>query len=265
MVDIKKYGPEGTAFHHHTSKLRPGMFADLHCHNSFELIYVISGNIAHVVEGRKYQLCSGDLALVRPSTYHYLQILSEEPYERYNILFDPQQHGIFAATQLPKELEAVKLSENRMLQDLFHKMDLYAQADDADFEMLLKLLLNELCMNLLLFHREKPQKETVISPILTQTLEYINNNLFSIQDVAQIAQALFISPSYLYRLFRTSMHQSPKKYIQDKRLLAAQRRLRAGDKPTTVCRECGFREYATFYRNYVAYFGHSPSSEFSEG
>lgn len=250
----------GVIFRHHTSVLKPGVFAALHCHNYFELIYVVSGELAHVVEGRKYLLHAGDLALVRPSTYHYLQVLSDVPYERYNILFDPELHGI-DAHRLPKELEVVGLSGNSVLTDLFAKMDLYAKLEPEDFDKLLKLLLGELVLHIALFPQGKPRKETALSPILTRTLDYINGNLFTIQNVEEVARALFISPSYLYTLFRNSMHQTPQKYIRDKRLLAAQRRIRGGEKPTVVCRECGFREYATFYRNYIAFFGHSPSEE----
>ena len=129
-------------FRHHTSTHAPGIFAALHCHNYFELIYVVSGDVAHVVEDRKYVLHAGDLALVQPSKYHYLQILSDTPYERYNILFDPEQHGIPAALQLPQELDVVNLSGNSILSDLFTKMDFYAQADPAEFRDLLRLLLN---------------------------------------------------------------------------------------------------------------------------
>lgn len=251
----------GVHFRHHTSQLSPGMYAALHCHNAFELIYVVSGDLAHVVEGRKYLLRAGHLALVRPSTYHYLQVLSEEPYERYNILFDPEVHGIAAAMQLPPEMEVVDLSGNSLLMDLFSRMDVYAQADGESFDVLMRLLLNELCMNLLLFPGGKQQEQTALSPILTRALEYISENLFTLENVEQVAQALYISPSYLYTLFRKTLRQTPQKYIRDKRLLVAQRRLRAGDKPTVVSRECGFREYATFYRNYLAFFGHSPSEE----
>jgi len=262
MDAYKKTNSSGIAFRHSTVSHRTGMFADLHCHNHFELIYVVSGDIAHVVEGRKYLLGAGDLVLVQPSTYHYLQILSDAPYERYNILFDPLSHDIPAALKLPKELEVINLSQNPILSELFPKMDLYSHASEADFSRLLHLLLNELCMNLLLFPHQKPQKETVISPVLTRALEYINDNLFTVKDIEEVAKKLYISSSYLYRLFRSSMHQSPSKYIQEKRLLAAQRLLQSGNKPTTVYRECGFREYPTFFRNYSNYFGHSPSSDY---
>lgn len=249
------------SFRHRTTTGEVGMHAALHCHNYFEIIYLVSGDVAHVVEGRHYRVKAGDLILVRPSTAHYLEILSEEPYTRYNILFDPERHGIPAALQLPKDLEVADISHNSLLKDLFSRLDVYAQAEQADFEVLLRLLLNELCMNLLLFPEGQQTHQPIQSPILTRVLDYINENLFRIQSIEQVAQELFLSPSHLYALFRNTLRKSPKKYILEKRLVAAQRKIQAGGKPTAVCWECGFREYATFYRNFVAYFGYSPSEE----
>jgi transcriptional regulator GlxA family with amidase domain len=37
--------------------------------------------------------------------------------------------------------------------------------------------------------------------------------------------------------------------------------IREGEKPTAVFRQCGFGDYATFYRNYTAFFGRSPAAK----
>ena len=105
------------------------MLADLHCHNGLELIYVVSGNMAHVVEGRRYLLRPGDLVLVHPSKYHYLECLSSEPYERYNVLFDPQLHKI-DISKVPKELEVISLLNNPIAVGLFEKLDCYQKELD---------------------------------------------------------------------------------------------------------------------------------------
>ena len=136
-----------------------------------------------------------------------------------------------------------------------------AQASTEDFETLLKLLLNELFISLRLAPKLQLQEQIILSPVLTQALEYINANLFTIDSIDQVAQALFLSPSYLFHLFRTSLHQTPKKYINDKRLLAAQQKIQAGQRPSAVYKECGFREYTTFYRSYCAFFGHAPTED----
>ena len=251
----------GITFRHVTSSGEPGMLADLHCHNGMELLYVLSGNMAHVAEGRCYQVSSGDLVLAHPSQYHYLEQLSNEPYERYNIIFDPQLHGIDISL-IPKELEVIHLKSGSVAASLFGKMDYYfEQVDNATFSVLLHQMLVELMINLRLISHQRKREASAISPVLKAALDYINGNLYTVSGVEEVANALYISPSYLFRLFRESLHQSPKRYIRDKRLLAAQRRIRRGMTPTAACKECGFKEYATFFRSYTAFFGHSPSQD----
>ena len=251
----------GMIFRHDTHELGPGMLADLHCHNGIELIYVRSGKLAHVVEGRMYILTPGDLAVVHPSKYHYLEQLSSDPYERYIIQFDPQLHSIDTSF-LPKEMEVVRLKDGSVAAELFSKMDYYCDRLDGKlFTTLLERMLEELFVNLQLISGERRQEEGVLSPVLRRALSYINEHLFTITDVEEVAAALYVSSSYLFRLFRTSLHQSPKKYIRDKRLLAAQRKIRRGMNPTAACQACGFKEYATFFRSYKAFFGYPPSQE----
>lgn len=253
--------PKIMIFRHTISQGKPGMFTELHCHNGMELLYVVSGDMAHVVEGRKYRLGPGDLALVHPSKYHYLEQLSDEPYERYNVHFDPQLHKV-DMSKLPKDLEVVYLTDVPFAPGLFEKMDYYQKKmDGPDFEAMLLQMLNELFVSLQLAASAKKQEEASLSPILRKALDYINENLFTITDVNEVADALFISSSYLFHLFRSSLHQTPKKYIKDKRLLAAQRRIRRGMNPTSVYKECGFKEYATFFRSYNTFFGHPPSHD----
>ena len=254
--------PGGLLFRHRTTIHRHGKLTDLHCHSLFELIYVVSGELFHVVEGRKYRLKMGDLVLVRPSQHHYLQITSDEPYERYNFHFDPVLHGIESALQIPETVEVISLSDNSIASELFSKLDYYcAKADVQTFESLFKLLLNELFLNLRVSNNMIERKETIISLVLTKALEYINNHLCSVADVEEVAQAQYISSSYLFYLFRNTLHQTPKRYINEKRLLLAQRRICAGEKPTVACKECGFKEYTTFYRSYCSFFGHPPSQD----
>lgn len=68
-----------------------------------------------------------------------------------------------------------------------------------------------------------------------------------------------MSESYLFRLFKKELHQTPQKYIREKRLMLARKMLSEGERSTAVCTRCGFLDYTTFYRNYLAFFGHSPS------
>jgi AraC-like DNA-binding protein len=90
-------------------------------------------------------------------------------------------------------------------------------------------------------------------------LRYINENLCTLSGVEEVANHLFISESYLFRMFKNELHQTPKKYILEKRLLMAQKKILSGEKPSDVSVECGFGDYTVFYRNYLSRFGHAPS------
>lgn len=234
--------------------------AELHCHSRFELLYITSGEMEHVVEDRKYSVKAGDLILVRPSMYHHLEQVSEELYTRYNILFDPDRIGV-DVSWLPEDMEVISLLNNPIADGLFRKLQYYNALEQETFGKLLEQMIYELFLNLQLFSDANHREKIFLSPILTRALTYINENLFTIADVEEVAQALYISPSNLYYLFRNALHQTPKKYITEKRLLAAQRKIFAGNKPTEVYKECGFRDYTTFFRSYTARFGHAPSED----
>ena len=92
-------------------------------------------------------------------------------------------------------------------------------------------------------------------------MEYINENLFTIGDVEEVASALFLAKNYFFRVFKNAMKISPKKYITSKRLLAAQQLLRRGERATSVYLRCGFSTYPSFYKRYVEFFGYAPSEE----
>lgn len=215
----------------------------------------------HVVEDRKYRVKAGDLIIVHPSTYHHLEQLSNQPYIRYNILFDPDRIGV-DVSKLPEEMEVISLNNNPIADGLFRKLNYYFEnLEETAFAKVLEQMIYELFVNLQLFSDTMQREKIFLSPILTRALAYINENLFTINDVEEVAQALYISPSNLYYLFRTSLHQTPKKYITEKRLLATRRKIRAGNRPTEVYKECGFRDYTTFFRSYTARFGCAPSED----
>ncbi len=249
-------------FKHEISEDLPCDTYFMHTHNVYELIYFIDGDATHVIEDRKYKLKKGDLILIRPFQYHFIQIDATTRYERYDILFDPEKHGVESANRIAPDVEIVNISGNSILEDIFRKCDLYHQSSDRDtFERILSHLLSELFYHITLFPHPFDKETATLSPLISKALKYINENLCDITDIKEIANGLFVSQTYLFRIFQRELHQTPKKYIMEKRLLLAQKMLSAGEKASTACEKCGFGDYTTFYRNYTAFFGHSPSEK----
>lgn len=249
-------------FKHEISENLPCNAYSMHTHNTYELIYFLEGNATHVIEDRKYKLKKGDLILIRPFRYHFIQIDAPTRYERYNVLFDMEKHHVESAELIPDDTEVISLAGNAIAEDIFRKCDLYYQNCPPDvFAKLLSHLLSELFYNVSLFPQTLSKGSDLLSPLISKALRYTNDNLCTLTGIREIAEHLFVSESYLFRLFQKELHQTPKKYIMEKRLLLAHKMLASGEKPTAVCEKCGFCDYTTFYRNYVTSFGRPPSEK----
>lgn len=250
-------------FKHEISEDLPPHAYSMHTHNAYELIYFLDGDASHVIEDRKYKLKRGDLILIRPLSYHFIRIDGPARYERYDILFDPQAHGVEGVELLPQDLEVVSLLGNPVAADVFRRCDLYRQScTEEAFSRLMPHLLSELFFSLSAFSGANRSNEgTRSSPLISELLRYVNQHLCEPIDIGRVAAELFVSESYLFRLFKRELHQTPQKYIREKRLMMAQKMLAEGERPTAVCARCGFADYTTFYRNYVSFFGCSPSEQ----
>lgn len=246
--------------HYAYDRLPPEPFGR-HMHNEYELLYILSGDITYVIEDRKYKLKKHDLVVIRPQEYHVIQTDSPTDYERHDILFSPSWLGIADVEGLPPDLDVINCRHHGVIRDLFKKFDYYVSTlEEPYLTKMAALLIQELVYNLSAINVSG--EGTVAQdthPLIAKALAYINDNLFSFAGVADLAQRLYVTESYLYRVFKQELKTTPLQYVIDKRLLAAQTMLLQGDAPSEVYRECGFRDYTSFYRHYVKAFGVSPS------
>ena len=144
----------------------------MHTHNSYELIYFIDGDATHVIEDRKYKLKKGDLILIRPFSYHFIQIDSPSRYERYDILFDIEKNGVEGASLVPNDVEVINVEGNTIIEEIFRKCDIYQKNSDCEtFEKILSHLLSELFYNISLFPQPLVERTTSLSPFISKALK----------------------------------------------------------------------------------------------
>ena len=233
-----------------------------HTHNMYEIIFFEKGEATYVIEDRKYQLKKNDLIFTRPFKYHYIEIKSNTEYSRFNILFDNSIVDKELTKRIPEEIEVLNCPKESILADIFSRLDYYsAHFDEAEFTKLVTILLKELLYNLRLSGDNTMNIPKESSPLLTQALNYINDNLFSIKSIKEVSAHCFVSEQYLFRQFQQQLKISPKKYLNTKRLLHAQKMIQKGKKPIEVYLLCGFETYVGFYKQYVKTFGYPPSQE----
>lgn len=233
-----------------------------HAHNAYELIFFIEGDAFYNVEDRKYVLKKYDLIITRPMQSHFVQLNSNADYERFDILIFLNNKIADYLSALPKNTEVVNCNSNKIITDCFKRMALYENMfKNSEFEILMTSILTELCFNLQVVNKNMFLMPQFVSPLIKESLSYINTHLFTVKDIAEISDYLFVAKNYFFRLFKDQMKITPKKYITSKRLLHAQNLILNGEKPTEIYNQCGFANYVSFYKCYLDFFGTPPSGK----
>ncbi len=252
----------GLVYNHIKSNLPNEKEFAAHTHNKYEILYFVSGDVDCVIGNMRRTLNPGEIVLI-PSLYvHYIDIIGTSPYERIVLNFD--QSGadpeiIESVFSTPKIIDT---NQFPMLAGVFERLKTYGKIfADKERQVLFYNILTEL---LYLVHNAlSSQVETSTfdgtSKALKKVINYINNHLFDIKDIDTIRQELFISRTYLHKIFLKSLGISPMKYIKTRRLIAARELIRLGEKPTNVAKKVCFNDYTAFFRAYRGYFGYSPT------
>ena len=231
-----------------------------HTHDDYELLMIIKGNVSYIVEGKSYNLIPGDIVLSKAAVFHFIKPNTNEEYERYNIIFDKNEINREIMDSIPKDTDVFRFDDYEKISDLFSKVDCYSQYISG--EALVKLAKNMCEEALFLLTISDVEKEYGnVNALTSKVIEYINQNITSIQNIEQVCDALFISKSHLHHIFTKYVKMTPKQYITQKRLLKAKKMIKRGARPTDIYSECGFSDYATFFRNFKKMFGCPPSAD----
>ena len=233
-----------------------------HMHEEYELYYFLEGDAEYVVGENVYPLAPYTLLLIRPAVYHFPIFRSDAPYRRLVMNFTEEN--------VPKELFPA-LSEvgvcrrippagrlAHLLSDAESAAQRYTEEDAfLALSRILGLILLEL-------KYETPARESgadVLHPRLGEILRHIDAHLSEPMSVASLAAAFFVSPSWLTHAFSAKLHIGVMQYVNSKKVLRAQRLIRAGMSPTQAAGECGFAGYSTFFRLYRSILGVSPAQD----
>lgn len=250
---------EDISFNHTVNeKADPGLFA-AHLHDRCEIIYIVRGDMSYTTEGRSYELKTGDVVISKPHILHNIYPTRETVYERFDIIIDHKRLPDELWQRIKSGRDVYKCAGNDLIYELFARLDFYyGRFSEGDYTRLINNIAEELLYNLSLMEGEEADSA---NPIIDKAISYIRKNLASIESVGEICNALYITKGHLHHLFVQHVNMTPMKYINSKRLLMARRLIRRGRRPTDVFTECGFNDYATFFRNYKSYFGYAPSEE----
>ncbi len=195
-----------------------------HCHDSYELLFVLSGTASATIEETTYMLEEEDMILVNPNQLHNLHsgdcvmvVLQMKP-----SLFEKELSG----SQLPyfefnssKEHDKSKFHNTKVL---IAKLIKSNTQEGQNIHLITKALLFELMYELTSQFHSSPLPKNAITKKhvnrISDILTYINENYSEDITLAKLSKEQFLSVSYLSRYIEKELGQSFKTHLTNVRL-----------------------------------------------
>lgn len=252
--------------------------ATFHYHNFYEIIYVMEGEYASMIENRIYHLKKGDFLLTDCNVmhkYHYVEQkhdtskriimwITQEMLESLadgevdlSVCFKKKEEEscayhfpIFYEEQLRGYLMKLVMSEIMDVELPGAKPVL-----DRGYLTLFFVYLNALCARKeYLFAAE----DMLEHPMVAAVSEYIEAHISEAILVEELAEQVHMSKYHFLRKFKELTGVTAHTFINSKRLIKASEGLKAGNSITQVYQDAGFSDYSSFLRNFKSTFGVAP-------
>ena len=238
-----------------------------HCHEFYEIIYVVQGSGRYVAEGSECELAKNTMMIFRPNEYHYVNLSPDNAYERYVIYFNKGFLSGISDTllvpfeQLPKGVGNFYSTTDIPLSvfSIFERLDSLAQLPDDKAEVLARLLTAELLVLLSLADSKISHQEN--DPLGARVIKYLNDNISTQISLDELAKKFYVSKFYLCRAFKSYNGISIVGYLNSKRVMMAKEMIENGETAANAAFRVGFGDYSSFYRAYKKALGHSPQGK----
>lgn len=244
----------------------------MHAHDTFEVLYFVSGKGTYSVESTAYALEPGSALLMRPGEVHKLQIDPSQPYERivlqfrenwllhFNDIYRPLltpftrrplgQSNLYSPAEFDSSFVLACLKRIETAGD--------AAMQTLVAETVLPTILSEFYKAHTARRRSADEQPAPPHTRMQDILLYVNEHLFDELSLDDLCERFYISKTQLGRLFRAATGSTAWDYILVKRLVEARRQILSGVPVTEASLACGFRDYSAFYRAYKKRYGESP-------
>ena len=247
-------------------KQPPESLDNRHCHDTYEILYVIDGVGKLLVEGTVFDIKPGTIVVIRPFEYHSISMDKGHAYERYVLNFSEDFMVEDASDLLKKIIEgnegsgrlypAGALSESVL--SLFPRFESAEPLPKNERVLYTKMILSELIV--FLFAADGEYMTHTESELGARVIRYLNENITRDMSLDKIAKRFFVSKYYLCRAFKKHNGISVHGYINYKRVMYAKQLIESGETASGAAYKVGFGDYSAFYRAYVKVLGKAPTA-----
>ncbi|WP_459481497.1 AraC family transcriptional regulator [Clostridium saccharoperbutylacetonicum] len=245
-----------------------------HFHDGFEIHFTLTNETTYYVDGRKFVMDSGAIAIFNSEEIHRVVVDNKKLYERYCILFKPRFIDVLKDNSLDilqvftnrrKGYNCIQLSElsKEQLVKLFNELINYYQDSESKFQDLkikvkfieILIIISELFNN---FLEDKKNINYEGNTQFYSLLDYIKNNYMEDSNLDDLANEFYISKSTIIRLFKKNIGMTPTQYLIYIRIMASRSYLEAGYSVKDVAYKIGYKDESSFIKKFKELQGISP-------
>ena len=245
-----------------------------HTHTYYEFYFFAEGNVTMEIDGKKFPLKQGDLAVVPPGVKHRANVTDPSlPYRRFVLwissryaaeLMEESPDYMFLLQRVVTTHEYVYhfdlLEYNEIRTRLFGLLSEIHQ-DRFGRTVRISLLISDLLIliNRMLYEKQAPLSHNEVPGIYESIVRFIDTHLEENLSLDRLAGEFFLSKYYIAHLFQETTGLSIHQYITKKRLQTCLGIIRSGASVTEAYSRCGFGDYSSFYRAFKKVYGMSPA------
>ncbi len=260
--------------------------AEPHSHSFIEIVYFFRGKGTHEIDGKTFNIHSGDIFLINANTVHSYSTFTEndKPIEVYNIMFSADflgenlnpsdfineyHYNVYNrdwAEIIPKYI-AVRGDINHnifSLYDLIYEEFIAYKEGSGSISLLtIKHLINVLLIKL--FNSAKVSSSSKILPIgtselISDALDYMNIHCCEQLTLQETAKKYNYSPQYFNKLLQHQTGTSFTQYLQKCKMQHAASLLENTDLSVDeVCGKVGYVDLKHFYSVFKKHVGVPPA------
>lgn len=230
----------------------PELMSAQNCHRKSDaLIYIVSGEGAYVLDGRKYRIKSGDALFIPNGTTYHREILSKEYHTIYvDFYFDVPKKAVLG-TEVFQDFENI----DNYFKKLYKAWTSHTTGYLAASMSLIYEIYSQMLIRKTKTYVPKKTRET-LSDIHDLFLEKYRDKNFSI---CEIEGKLNMSAVHFRRLFKAVYGTNPQQYLLSLRINTAKELLHMTSKSVKeISEEVGFADNCYFSRLFHKKTGFTP-------
>lgn len=255
------YHPEVVAYYY---KEWQDFQMDFHLHEAIEIMYVISGECYVDLENDRVALKKGQFILIDSYAKHRLIVEHNKKCRMLNVEFVlKNKNGMFPSINhlageddhlsklLNSQQDFVVLKD---LEGLYHTLKTLvlelAEKGERSSELMIQVLISQLILKVARIFSESKHRTSLPTDVyVRKVINYIHHHYDIDLKIADLAELVYLHPSYLHRIFKDSMDCTIMEYITEVRVDQAKMLLAKTEIPITEISEyvgINSRQYFSF-------------------